>query len=282
MPISRPPKPDGSTRRTVSGRSAAKTTSAPSSPSATSVSAEAPTGSARTIAARRVRFTGPPLKPVVTSSATDPHLARDLARRAGTTFPKEEGTMTTSTTHRTRRTLATLAAGALLAISGTGAAAPRPKLPTRSTSIALYRNDARLLVANREADSLSVFVVRRRGADVSQKLAEVTVGREPRCVALGPKEREAYVVNGASGTVSVVSLVGERAHEVVAELAVGTEPRGCATTPSGRRLFVANYTEGTVSVIDTKTRTVLGKVPVGGNPFAVAVTNDGDRNDDDE
>ena len=180
------------------------------------------------------------------------------------------------------RAVAALAAGAVLALPGDGEAGPKPKLPARSTSIALYRNDRRLLVANREANSLSVLVVRRQGADVAEKLAEVTVGHEPRCVALGPKEREAYVVNAASGTVSVVALVGERAHEVVAEFPVGTEPRGCATSPSGRRLFVANYTEGTVSVVDTRSRTVLGKVPVGGNPFAVAVTNDGDKNDDDE
>ncbi len=183
---------------------------------------------------------------------------------------------------RTRRALAALVAGALLTLPAAAHATKKPKLPTRSTTIALYRNDTRLLVVNRETDSLSVLVVRRKGADVTQKLAEVTVGHEPRCVALGPKEREAYVVNAASGTVSVVALAGENANQVVAEFPVGSEPRGCATTPNGKRLLVANYTEGTVSVVDTKTRTILGKVPVGGNPFAVAITNDGDRNDDDE
>lgn len=190
---------------------------------------------------------------------------------------------TRSTTSRwTRRGLAALATGAILALAADGHAARRPKLPTRSTTITLYRNDNRVLVANREANSLSVLVVRRRGADVAEKLAEVTVGHEPRCVALGPKEREAYVVNAASGTVSVVALIGERANEVIAEFPVGTEPRGCATTPSGRRLFVTNYTEGTVSVVNTRDRTVVAKVPVGGNPYAIAVTNDGDRDDDDE
>jgi len=191
-------------------------------------------------------------------------------------------TTRSTASRRALRALAALGAGAILALPADGHARRRPKLPTRSTSIALYRNDTRVLVANREANSLSVLVVRRKGADVAEKVAEVTVGHEPRCVAVGPKEREAYVVNAASGTVSVVALVGERANEVVAEFPVGTEPRGCATTPNGRRLFVANYTEGTVSVVNPRTRTVLGKVPVGGNPFAVAVTNDGDNDDNDE
>jgi YVTN family beta-propeller protein len=101
-------------------------------------------------------------------------------------------------------------------------------------------------------------------------------------VAVGAKEREAYVANAATGTVSVVALTGENTNEVIAEFPVGLEPRGCATTPNGKRLFVTNYTEGTVTVVDTKTRTIERKVAVGGNPWAVAVTNDGDKNDDDE
>jgi DNA-binding beta-propeller fold protein YncE len=37
-----------------------------------------------------------------------------------------------------------------------------------------------------------------------------------------------------------------------------------------------------VSVIDTTTRTVVDTVEVGGNPWAVAITNDNDKADDDE
>lgn len=37
-----------------------------------------------------------------------------------------------------------------------------------------------------------------------------------------------------------------------------------------------------MSVVDTRSRQVIGTVPVGGNPWAVAISNDGDRNDDDE
>jgi YVTN family beta-propeller protein len=178
------------------------------------------------------------------------------------------------------RTVAAVALGLAGLVPASALAQRRP--PTHSTTVALYRNDSRLLVVNKDSNSLSVLAVRKGKADLQQRLAEVGVGLEPRCVALGIKEKEAFVTNAASGTVSVVSLKGNRAHEVVAEFAVGTEPRGCATTPNGKRLFVANYTDGTVSVIDTRSRQVVGTVPVGGNPWAVAVTTDGDRNDDDE
>jgi YVTN family beta-propeller protein len=90
------------------------------------------------------------------------------------------------------------------------------------------------------------------------------------------------VANAASGTVSVVALRGEDIYSVVSEIPVGTEPRGCAVTPNRKRLFVSLYTEGAVAVIDTATRQVVGKVPVGGQPWALAITNDGDRDDDDE
>ena len=70
------------------------------------------------------------------------------------------------------------------------------------------------------------------------------VGVDPRCVAADAKGTVAYVTNGASGTVSVVSLVGKPAFNVVAEIPVGTEPRGCALTPNGKLLFGANHPAG--------------------------------------
>ena len=93
----------------------------------------------------------------------------------------------------------------------------------------------------------------------------------------------AYVTNGISGTVSVVNLAQRR---VVATVPSGTEPRGCALTPNGTLLYVANHTEGTVSIFFTGSNplnpTPVGKVDVGRNPTALAITNNGDGNDADE
>lgn len=155
--------------------------------------------------------------------------------------------------------------------------------PSRSTTIILTSDDRRAIVVNRETDSVSVIEIRDAGgADVANKLAEVTVGDEPRFVSIHPNDREAYVTNAADGTVSVIALTGADAFTVVDTITVGTEPRGCAITPNGLRLYVANQTEGTVTAIDVASRAVLGTVNVGGQPAALAITNDGDTDDTDE
>jgi YVTN family beta-propeller protein len=141
-----------------------------------------------------------------------------------------------------------------LVLSWPAKSAPLPT-PSRSTTIALTSDDQRLVVVNRDANSVSVIQVRFLGLDTASKLMEIPVGREPRCVALSPDDREAYVTNAVSGTVSVIDLVGLR---VVAEIPVGTEPRGCAVTPNGTLLLVTLHTEGKLVAISPATRTVLG------------------------
>lgn len=156
------------------------------------------------------------------------------------------------------------------------AAAP----PTRSTSIALTSNGQFALVANRDANTLSMVRVRNSaGQDSFETVAEIGVGFEPRYVAVSPDDKRAYVSNAQSGTVSVVSLVSK---SIIKTIAVGTEPRGVALTPNGKRLFVANHTEGTVSIIDTLALEVVEVAQVGKNPMALAITNDGDASDLDE
>ncbi|MFO0839861.1 MAG: thrombospondin type 3 repeat-containing protein [Phycisphaerae bacterium] len=166
---------------------------------------------------------------------------------------------------------------------GVGDVCDRFANASRSTNIALTTDDKRLLVANRDAGTLSVIQVRDSGgADTSVKLAEIGVGTEPRSLAVSPENDEAYVVSGQDNAVSVVSLAGASIYQVLAKIAVGIEPRGCALTPNGSRLLVCNHTAGTVSIINTATRQVISTVAVGGNPFAIAITNDNDTDDQDE
>jgi hypothetical protein len=103
--------------------------------------------------------------------------------------------------------------------------------PTRSTTIALTSDETRLVVVNREANSISIIKVKNAdGKDVSTKIAEIPVGEEPRCVAIHPTDRAAYVTNAISGTISVVNL---NQHTVVSELDVGT----AGLRADGGRLF---------------------------------------------
>jgi YVTN family beta-propeller protein len=165
---------------------------------------------------------------------------------------------------------------AVLAVGRLAFAAVLPG-PSRSTNIALTYDDQRVVVANRDTNTISVIQVRNTAKqDTIIKLAEVPVGIEPRCVAITPDNQRAFVTNSVDGTVSAVSLVN---FTTLATISVGNEPRGCALTPSGRYLFVANHTSGTVSVIDTTTYTISQTLTFGGHPNAIAITNNGHGND---
>ena len=155
--------------------------------------------------------------------------------------------------------------------------------PARSTNIALTNRGDKLVAINLESDSISIFRVRTRPRDSEiQLIAEIPVGKEPHSVAFAPNDAVAFVTNTVSCTVSVIALNGKRQNTVIDEIAVGAEPRGCALTPSGRVLYVANHTAGTVSIIDTRSNSVIATLVLGGNPTAVAITNDGDGQDSDE
>jgi YVTN family beta-propeller protein len=150
--------------------------------------------------------------------------------------------------------------------------------PTHSSPIALAANDAFLVNVNPEADSISVFSV----LPAPVKLAEVAVGGDPASVAIHPDSVTAYVANARDGTVSVVDLPSRTTGTPIA---VGAEPSGIAISPNGTRLYVANSASNTVQVIDTASKSVVDTIDVssfGSAPRAVAVTNDGDDDDQDE
>jgi YVTN family beta-propeller protein len=175
-----------------------------------------------------------------------------------------------------RAILALIVGSLLLASTQIAAAAP-----TRSTTIALTSDETRLVVVNREANTVSIIQVKdQNGNDVANKLAEIAVGLEPRCVAVHPTDRAAYVTNAIDGTVSVIDLVLGRE---VGQIPVGTEPRGCALTPDGSLLYIANHTQGTVQILvvssgDPRILIPDGAVQVGRNPTAIAITDQGPGN----
>ena len=71
--------------------------------------------------------------------------------------------------------------------------------PTRSTTIALTFDERRVVVVNRKANSVSIIRVKNaNGNDVSNKIAEIPVGEEPRCVAIHPGGVAAYDTNAIS------------------------------------------------------------------------------------
>ena len=195
------------------------------------------------------------------------------------------------------KSLLTLGAGAIVAVTYFGAdaddalrAAKRTDIrfagPTSSQPLALSADGNLLAVANPDNNSVSFFDLTN---DRNWKLGEVKVQEEPSGVALSPAGDEAYVANTVSGTVTVIKLdagyesKSKAFAKILRHIPVGTEPYAVVLSPSGRRLFVANARSNTLSIINTRNLKVIKTLSnVGLEPRGLAVTNDGDEDDDDE
>jgi YVTN family beta-propeller protein len=135
-----------------------------------------------------------------------------------------------------------------------------------SSPIAISPDSAFVWSVNPDNDSVSVMEVK---GDKNQKIADVAVGDEPRCVALTPDYKKAYVSNAVSGSVTVVDAAK---YNVLKTISVGAEPFGCALTLDGAKLYVANLSSNSVSVIDTASDAVAKTIDnVGEKPRGVAV-----------
>jgi YVTN family beta-propeller protein len=142
------------------------------------------------------------------------------------------------------------------------------KNASSSSPIAISDDDTLLVVVNNLNDSVTVMNV---AADANTKVAEITVGDEPRSVAITADKLRAYVTNQASGTVSVIDLT---ANQKTQDIQVGVEPYGVALTPDGSRAYVTNSASNTVSVIDTATNAVVATINIPGvQPRGIAITN---------
>ena len=91
----------------------------------------------------------------------------------------------------------------------------------------------------------------------------ITVGNDPRGVAVDPDNTYIYVTNYADDTVSVVSFSSKA---VTKTISVGDGPYGISVTPSGDFVYVVNQLSNNVSVIDTSDNTVVDTVDVGSAP----------------
>jgi YVTN family beta-propeller protein len=196
---------------------------------------------------------------------------------------------------------------------------PGPSVgPSQSSSIALSRDDRRLVNVNPDANSVSLFRVRvddndadddddnrsdmtgsssadfwaqhsgpidrDRSRDRLVKIKEIAVGKDPSSVAIHPKRKLAFVSNSFDGTVSVVDL---RKRDTVAVIPVGVEPAAVALSPNGTRPYVANSASNSITVLDTSKRkpTLVAEIKLeqfGTAPRAIAITNNGDKKDTDE
>jgi YVTN family beta-propeller protein len=136
----------------------------------------------------------------------------------------------------------------------------------------------------------------------------IPVGRGSEGFDVSPDGKEAWVANARDGTVSVVDIAGKSVtatlavnvpganrlkftpdgklvlvsagpdlvfldaatHREEKRLALGRGSGGVLIQPDGARAYVAFGPDGFVAVIDLKTRSLVGKIDVGGGPDGLA------------
>jgi YVTN family beta-propeller protein len=99
----------------------------------------------------------------------------------------------------------------------------------------------------------------------------VPVGSVPVDLAISPDGTLAYISNGASNTITRLSLPSMMPLPDVAVVS----PDGIAFTPDGTTAYVVSVTTNTVAVIDVATGALGTPIPVGDQPVNVAITPDG-------
>lgn len=172
-----------------------------------------------------------------------------------------------------RRALARLAAWLLAGLATLPAQnSPANFEASQTRPIGLSPDGRRLFVVNTPLGRLSVFDLTDPQAVVPTLLREIPVGLDP--VSLEARTNdEVWVVNAASGSISVVSA---SSGAILDTLACPHEPADVVF--AGGKAFVSCATGNAVRVFDATTRAPLGVIPIQGlAPRALAVSGDGSK-----
>jgi cytochrome c peroxidase len=148
---------------------------------------------------------------------------------------------------------------------------------SRSTTIDVSSDEARVVMTNPDSDSISVFST----TAPFDRTARVTTGDAPSAVVVHPNSTTAFVANQGDATVVRVDGLDTASPSVGTPIEVGSEPTGLALSPTGALLFVAEWGQSRVAVIRTSDMAVIESFEVN-RPYAIGVTNDGDEDDMDE
>lgn len=156
--------------------------------------------------------------------------------------------------------------------------------PSRSTAVDIDVDDRIVAMVDPDSGVVSFFSVAAPGEEgrVARVQSSAQAAGEPMAVVIHPDGQRAFVANRAAGTVAVIEGIDTAGAALADELEIGGEPIGLALTPTGAQLWVTDWTAGTVSVIDTDDFEVRRTLSVEGNPYAIAITHDGDEDDADE
>src|SRR5262245_42888119 len=97
-------------------------------------------------------------------------------------------------------------------------------------------------------------------------------------VAFSPNADRIYVGGGASNDVKIFAATGPDPFAANGTIPIaGAAPSGLSLSADGSRLYVALNMTHEVAVIDTATRTIVSRVPVGIYPYTTAMSGDGSK-----
>ena len=149
--------------------------------------------------------------------------------------------------------------------------------PTKGGPILVNEAGDTLAVANQATGDVTLFSL----PDLAER-ARIEVGGEPVSVSWSPDDATLYVIDRAGGAAIEVLDANTDAPSLGSSVPVGSEAIQGALSPRGRTLYVSSWVDGTLTVIDTASMTVSDRIRLGGAPYAVCVSNDGDEAEDDE
>jgi len=139
--------------------------------------------------------------------------------------------------------------------------------PVMSMNIAYEtrpNGNGRVWAVNQDNDTVSVF-----DAVTNGKVAEITVGKAPRSVAIAPNGR-IWVTNKGAATLSLIDP-GTLTVVQTVNLAYGSQPFGLAFAPNGSAAYVTLEASGKLIKLDPATGAQTGSVDVGMNVRQIAI-----------
>jgi DNA-binding beta-propeller fold protein YncE len=130
--------------------------------------------------------------------------------------------------------------------SGTLSLRQRVRVPGNPNRMILNKAQSKLFVATNNADSLLVLETGENevighvntSAPAGVFGERVPKGSNPNSVTLSPDEKTAYVTNGGTNNVAVISLTGSP--KVVGLIPTGWQPNSASVSPDGSTLYVVN------------------------------------------
>lgn len=160
-------------------------------------------------------------------------------------------------------------------------------VPGATTPLGEFPYDV-AIVSNPDGSARTAYVTSQRDDQVmavdvrTGSFAAIAVGGQPNRMALTRDQKQLYVVNGNTDSISVIDTGSHKVTRTISlsragERFKGSNPNSAALGPDERTLYVTLGAENAVAVVDLVRGTTLGRIPTGWYPTSVSVHPDGKR-----